>query len=157
MHQLNLAHIFTPILTMLGTIANHNQWYVLEKVFDTVSIFQYQATIFYAQLFQTMSPEETKFRGINTWFIIEILSFYGYLFAAVIFIVETSLRSSMGMLNKTNMKDRYKTDFIVYHRLEIDWLAFITILFTVNMALIVIEEAIIFDAEHENPLRSVMY
>jgi hypothetical protein len=46
--QLNLAHIFTPILTVVGGIFNQNGCFVLEKLCDTVSIFQYQATIFYA-------------------------------------------------------------------------------------------------------------
>jgi len=28
-----------------------------------------------------------KFNGINTWFIIEILSFYGYILAAILYIL----------------------------------------------------------------------
>jgi hypothetical protein len=39
--QLNLAHIFTPILTVMGSIFNQNGFYVLEKICDTISIFQY--------------------------------------------------------------------------------------------------------------------
>ena len=50
--QLNLAHIFTPILTVVGGIFNQNGYYVMEKMCDTISIFQYQATIFYAQWYQ---------------------------------------------------------------------------------------------------------
>jgi hypothetical protein len=46
--QLNLAHIFTPIFTGLSLIANKYEYHVLEKIFDTISIFQYQGTIFYA-------------------------------------------------------------------------------------------------------------
>jgi hypothetical protein len=98
-----------------------------------------------------------KFNGINTWLIIEILSFYGYLLAAIIFILENSIKSSLGILNKTHLKDRYKTDFIVYHREEIDWLAFVVIPLFVNTMLMVIEEKIIFSgSEHSNPLRHLM-
>lgn len=155
--QLNLAHIFTPILMIMANIANHYEFYVLERVFDTVSIFQYQGTIMLAQLHQSNSPTSGKFNGVNTWFIIEIISFYGYLLSAMIFILENILKSSCGILNKTHLKDRFKTDFIVYHREEIDWLAFITIPFSVNICLIIIEELIIFrDDDHQNPLRNIM-
>ena len=37
--QLNLAHIFTPILTVVGGIFNKNGYFVLEKISDTISIF----------------------------------------------------------------------------------------------------------------------
>ena len=101
--QLNLAHIFTPIFTGLSLIANEYEYHVLEKIFDTISIFQYQGTIFYAQYFQMKSQHEYKLTGINTWFIIEILSFYGYILSAVAFIVENSIKSSLGWLNKEHL------------------------------------------------------
>ena len=87
--QLNLAHIFTPIFTGLSLIANAYEYHVIEKIFDTISIFQYQGTIFYAQFFQMNSVQEFKLTGINTWFIIEILSFYGYILSAIAFIAES--------------------------------------------------------------------
>jgi hypothetical protein len=64
----------------------------------------------------------------------------------------------MGLLDKTHIQDRYKTDFIVYHRREIDWFAFILILCIVNAALISIEENIVFkEAGSAGPLRPIMY
>jgi hypothetical protein len=64
----------------------------------------------------------------------------------------------LGILDKTNLKDRYKTDFIVFHRKEIDWFAFILILFIVNTGLIYIEESIVFaDSGEAGPLRPLMY
>ena len=116
----------------------------MEKMCDTISIFQYQATIFYAQWYQMQSSEMTKLSGINVWFIIEIVSFYGYILAAILFILENQIKSSLGWLNKEYIRDRYKTDFIVYHRREIDWFAFILILFMANMALIYIETNLVF-------------
>ena len=86
-----------------------------------------------------------KLQGINAWFIIEILSFYGYIISAIWFIMENSVRSTFGWLNKTNLAERYKTDFIVFHRSEIDWLAFLTIMLLVNTGLIAIEELVILE------------
>jgi len=142
--QLNLAHIFTPIFTGLSLIANSYEYHVLEKIFDTISIFQYQGTIFYAQYFQMKSVHQFKLTGINTWFIIEILSFYGYILSAVAFIIESSIKSSLGWTNKEHLQERYKSDFINYHKKDLDWLAFVTILFNVNIGLICIDEFIVF-------------
>ena len=46
--QLNLAHILTPIFNFISIIATMNDYFILSKVCDTISIFQYQTTIFYA-------------------------------------------------------------------------------------------------------------
>jgi hypothetical protein len=90
------------------------------------------------------SVHQYKLTGINTWFIIEILSFYGYILSAVAFIVENSIKSSLGWIDKSHMMERYKSDFINYHRKDLDWLAFVTILLNVNIGLICIDEFIIF-------------
>lgn len=162
--QLNLAHVFTPIFTGLSIIANSKKYHVLEKIFDTISIFQYQGTIFYAQYFQMNSNPESKLTGINTWFIIEILSFYGYILSAIAFIGENAIKSSLGWLDKSHMKERYKQDFVAYHRLDLDWLAFVTILFNVNVGLIAIDELIVFNDVEESemqkkefPLKPLVY
>ena len=80
-----------------------------------------------------MLVKHYKLTGINTWFIIEILSFYGYILSAVAFIVENSIKSSLGWIDKSHMMERYKSDFINYHRKDLDWLAFVTILLNVNI------------------------
>jgi len=69
------------------------------------------------------SQDEAKLTGINIWFIIEILSFYGYILAAVIFILLNICRSSCGLLKKH--PDRHTIDFIAYHRKDLDWAAFV--------------------------------
>lgn len=160
--QLNLAHIFTPIFNGLSIIANYYQYHVLEKIFDTISIFQYQGTIFYAQFFQMNSSPESKLTGINTWFIIEILSFYGYILSAIAFIFEHSIKSSLGWLDKSHLQDMYKSDFVAYYRKDLDWLAFVTILFNVNVGLICIDEFIVFaDVPNKDelkfPLKPIVY
>ena len=37
--QLNLAHILVPVFTGLSIVCNSKEMYVMEKLFDTVSIF----------------------------------------------------------------------------------------------------------------------
>ena len=48
LRQLNYAHILVPLFNFLIMHCELRHKYVLSKVFETVSIFQYQATIFYA-------------------------------------------------------------------------------------------------------------
>ena len=88
-----------------------------------------------------MISEARKMSGINVWFIIEILSFYGYIISAMVFILEHSIMSTLGFLNKTDaVKDRFKDDFLAFHRKDCDWLAFVTILMGVNISLMVLNE-----------------
>jgi hypothetical protein len=90
------------------------------------------------------SPTDSKLTGINTWFIIEILSFYGYILSAMVFIFAHSLMNTIKPKYLHCHKDRYKSDFVAYHRKDLDWLAFVSILFNVNIGLILIDEFIIF-------------
>ena len=45
------------------------------------------------------------------------------------------------------MKDRFKSDFVAYHRKDLDWCAFVQILFNVNIVLIAIDKFLIFKDE----------
>ena len=69
------------------------------------------------------SCSEERMIGINIWFIIEILSFYGYIFSAIIYILIVICKSSFKKLHKN--KDRNNIDFIAYHRKNLDWAAFV--------------------------------
>ena len=95
------------------------------------------------------SPPDRKLIGMNVWFIIEILSFYGYILSAIFFIWLKSLESSLDWQNRSHMKmeykkDRYKYDFLAYHEKDINWMAFVFILTFVNVSLILIDEFVIF-------------
>lgn len=79
------------------------------------------------------------------WFVIEIFSFYGYILAAILFIAENMIASSFGLLNKRDYKERYKYDFLSYHRDDLHWFAFVVILFTVNLSLIYLDKMIMFN------------
>ena len=88
-----------------------------------------------------MNSKVKIYQGYNLWFNIEILSFYGYLISAILFIFIHSLESSLGMLDKRALergphKNAYQYDFIEYHRVEFDWFALVFILLFVNTWLI---------------------
>ena len=73
-----------------------------------------------------MNSVKGRLTGINTWFIIEILSFYGYIFSAVVYLFEHSMKSAMGY-KKRERRDQpmYKYDFMAYIRKDLDWAAFV--------------------------------
>ena len=73
-----------------------------------------------------MNSITDRVTGVNTWFIIEILSFYGYIFSAVLFILQHSCKSSWGWKNKTDeVADLHKYDFVAFYRKDLDWAAFV--------------------------------
>ena len=95
------------------------------------------------------SKPEEKLAGMNIWFVIEILSFYGYILSAIFFIWLKSIQSSLDWQNKSHMKmeykkDRYKYDFLAYHETDINWTAFVFILTFVNVSLLLIDNFVIF-------------
>jgi hypothetical protein len=112
-----------------------------------------------------MNCPEGKLSGLNLWFIIEILSFYGYILSAAFFIFEHSIKSSFGYLDKTSVSDCYKFDFLAYYRRDCDWYAFITILLTVNLGLLVLDATALVEerkrykrpAIADSPLQNLMW
>jgi hypothetical protein len=56
-------------------------------------------------------------------------------------------------------EDRKNYDFIKYHRKDLDWLAFVWILLTVNLALLVLDSYILevtYSSENGRPLKPLM-
>ena len=80
-----------------------------------------------------MQSDSVVLEGYNLWFTIELISFYAYIGAAILFIFERSLISNLGLINKKTIADCYKYDFINYHEKELNWMAFIFIMFLVNL------------------------
>jgi len=109
------------------------------------------------------SEHEDKLTGINTWFVIEILSFYGYILSAIAFIFTHSIKSALWPQSKNELlKDRYKSDFVAFHRKDLDWLAFVSILFNVNIGLICIDEFVLYNTPEkregkEFPMRPIVF
>ena len=109
-----------------------------------------------------MNSVHNRLTGVNTWFLIEILSFYGYILAAVIFTFDYSIRSSMGWLPKNpESKDPlYKHDFLSYYRRDLHWAAFVQILFNVNLSLIALDRYLIFkesDADKQYTFSDMLF
>ena len=78
-----------------------------------------------------MNSTRARLSGINAWFIIEILSFYGYILAASIYILTRSCRSSWGCKRKESYTEEdplYKHDFVAYNKKSLDWHGFVQIL-----------------------------
>ena len=155
--QLNCAHFLTPISNFVSMMATAKGWNVTSKLFDTFSIFQYQVTIFYAQYTQINSPSAVKLQGMNIWFIIEILSFYGYISSAMFYVMTHQILSIFGKAKE--LEERKNHDFIKYHRKDLDWLAFVWILLTVNIGLILLDSYILdltYSSQEGKPLKSLM-
>ena len=73
-----------------------------------------------------MNSRKYKLVGINMWFMIEILSFYGYILSAAVYMLSNSFASSFGWLDKSGrLKERYQYDFIAFHRADLNWAAFV--------------------------------
>ena len=87
---------------------------------------------------------QKKLVGLNAWFIIEILSFYGYILSAIMFMLLKSASTSLGYQKNAYCQKAYEYDFIQFYRKDLDWLAFCTILFNVNICLICLDQFIIF-------------
>ena len=97
---------------LIQYICHLNEYYSTEKIFKFISMAQYQCSIFYAQWYQMNDKSDDKLTGLNVWFIIEIITFYGYIISAIWFLAESQIRSSCGKLNKTHMQDRHKFDVL---------------------------------------------
>jgi len=82
--------------------------------------------------YNTFTSNAKYFEGYNLWFQIEIVTFYGYQLAAILFILESTIRSNFGLMNKDHISDRYQYDMIHYHLQELHWMSFIVIRILVN-------------------------
>jgi hypothetical protein len=83
----------------------------------------------------------------------------------MIFILDHSICSTLGLCikEKEQYKDRYKYDFLKYHSKELDWFAFLFILFATNLNLIIISDARDIEqlelkvGQDMQPLKKIMY
>jgi len=94
------------------------------------------------------------------------MAFYGYIFSAGWYIFEHQIKSTLGLAYVESVKDRYKYDFINYHRKDLDWLAFVSILMTSNIGLMMINQFVLHEETKsklkdiytdENALQSLMF
>jgi len=69
------------------------------------------------------------------------------------------ISSSLGLLDKNSLKERYQYDFLSYHRDDLHWFAFVVILFTVNVSLVLLDDIFIFTGgpKHEGMTTQQIY
>ena len=73
------------------------------------------------------------------WFIIEILTFYGYIVSAVGFIAWNQIHKSLGFHQPVRYAERYKYGFLQYHKDALKWLSLLTILLGVTAVILIID------------------
>ena len=129
-------------------IANRDgSWKLFSRICNTLSVFIYQGTVFFAQ----MTLAENIFNCANdgsctiepimgnrmAWLMIETCCFYTYVFAAVAYIAWSMIR---GVCEKPDpYSDRAKaiTDFICYASINLTW-------FALNFVLVLMPPLLIF-------------
>lgn len=87
LYHLRMAHALVPIFIIIQNVCRLYEYNSAEKFIEVICIFQYQMTVFLAQYHQSRQ-DKLELDGYNLWFTIEIISFYGYLIAAILFILE---------------------------------------------------------------------
>ena len=66
------------------------------------------------------------------WLLMEISAFYLYMLAAIVFLTYIQIRGSLGKTDRKLNNDRWKFDALDYYDLDIDWFAFIFVMFCVH-------------------------
>ena len=135
-----------------------SRWRTFSRFLDTVSVFLYQGSVFFAQWTLATSEQCVKIGDdVNSpdswdcnhlvgaealWIIIETISFYIYMGAAVWFIVQFQLKSAWINSPQSDITKSVK-DFITYASINLTWYSF-------NFVLILLPPILIFlmDTEH---------
>ena len=138
-----------PVFTILAKYCKKHEYYVIQKCFELTAIMYYQGVIFLAQYQQMNEEPKEKMNGINTWFLIEIFSFYGYIISAIILSIKHSLLSTFGLLERDDEIDEIedlrtygKNDWLENNRANVEWSAMILIMLCTNTGLILIDSKI---------------
>jgi hypothetical protein len=90
---------------------------IISHIMDWLSIFFYQGSIFYtqSQFFLAENECEQQAKSLYYWFLLEIITFYGLIFSAIIYLILAAIFSVRGgMLIDMSQKD--KIDFITWSK-----------------------------------------
>lgn len=123
-----------------------SSWRTFSRVLDTVSVFLYQLSVFYAQWTLATTEMCVEINGEwdcdhlagaeAMWVVIETLSFYIYMFAAVWFIVKFQLYSAWINAPQSDITKSVK-DFITYASINLTWYSFNFVLILLPACLLV--------------------
>ena len=113
---------------------------IFSRFCNTVSVYLYQATVFYAQmvlveeLVDCSDPERCTFRGVYgnrmTWLVIETSAFYLYALATVIYIAAHMIKGACETPDPHSDRAKAMSDFIVYTSMNLTWFALNFVLVT---------------------------
>jgi hypothetical protein len=112
-----VSHILVFSLSIVACILGWTDFSIIEGALDWLSIIFYQGSIFYAQsqYFLAEKACETVMPQLHKWLLLEIITFYGLIVSAVIFLVLSSLfKIEAGLL--TIQADRDTTDYITWSK-----------------------------------------
>ena len=110
-------------------------WKLFARICSTLSVFCYQAAMFYAQLILAQYVFECNAKGVcvmnpivgnrSTWLVMEMACFYLYLIATMFYIIWRALASACFETGGEKGSDMYKalTDFISYSAINLTWFA----------------------------------
>jgi hypothetical protein len=118
-----VSHILVFSLSIVATILGLTDFSIIEGALDWLSIIFYQGSIFYAQsqYFLAEKACETAMPQLHKWLLLEIITFYGLIVSAVIFLVLSSLFKIGAALVEAGLlpaiqEDRDTTDYITWSK-----------------------------------------
>ena len=113
---------------------------IFSRFCNTVSVYLYQATVFYTQmvlveeLVDCSDPERCTLRGVYgnrmTWLVIETSAFYLYALATVIYIAAHMIKGACETPDPHSDRAKAMSDFIVYTSMNLTWFALNFVLVT---------------------------
>jgi hypothetical protein len=112
-----VSHILVFSLSIVSCILGFTDFSIIEGALDWLSIIFYQGSIFYAQsqYFLAEKACETVMPQLHKWLLLEIITFYGLIVSAVIFLVLSSLFKIEAALSAIQ-EDRDTTDYITWSK-----------------------------------------
>jgi len=110
-----VSHILVFSLSIVAYILALTDFSIIGRALDWLSIIFYQGSIFYAQsqYFLAEKACETVMPQLHKWLLLEIITFYGLIVSAVIFLVLSSLIKIEARVFAIE-EDRDTTDYITW-------------------------------------------
>lgn len=83
-----MSHICVFSLSLISFLLNYYDFSVFSRALDWLSILFYQGSIFYtqSQFFKAEDACSEQMPNLHKWFLVEIITFYGFIISAVLFI-----------------------------------------------------------------------
>jgi hypothetical protein len=130
------THVICIICQLLQFYFNHTEAIIAESLLLIVQVFCYMGTILFIQLNIANSlVSDWHMSGRQQalfWLTVEVLTLYLYIISAAIYLAKISIRGLRGVTTLESKRERFKYDAIEYYKLDMDWFAFIFIMFAID-------------------------